>query len=887
MLRILKITYILLIIGLLAYSCKQTKYVPLNKYLVKKNIILVEEAHLEEDKVLEIIRQKPNFKTFGIKMRLWAYNRVDSAAVAEKRFARTISLRQENKQRFERVQRINQRRIDKAYEKGSDLYTEKIIRYKDSVNPKLFFREWFKYKIGEKPIVFDSIPFNKSLEQLNVYLRNKGYYYGSVAGFVDFKERKRKAIVTYTLRPGKQYFIDSVFVESTNQSVMSEYAKFVKMHPDLPLLNQPFDSDYLNEYRNKVAKHMRDNTLYGFSISHINFNADTTAETMSVTLGVVFTDRMVRSALNRDSLVPIKHKTTFVKEVYFHIADTTYFKGNFKNTVEQMGLSLLDQQFVRTLDTFVFAEIKKRNSDQLDKFRMATFLYNGELAIAPEVIEIQNYLEHENVYKEYYLERSYSRLLQLGLFQVIKPVLIEVPGTDSIEVHYYLVPIEKQSVGFEPRATNSNGFLGVAITVNYINNNLFRGAEKLTISLSGGFESQPSVFAANLEGDKIKQSGRSFNTFEFGPSVKLELPGLFPTKVTFLSKRQRPRTVLSTAYNYQLRLDFERHIFQLNYLWKFYVSKTQIFQTGLPFMSIIKIVRIQNKPDFQSKLDLLNDLFLKNAYSNQFIWQDWKLTFEYNNKEKEDKQGNFSFYMNSTFDPAGNTLSMFKNFQDTIDNGQHTIFGIGYSQFARLDNEIIVSNPAGRKKSLHARLQFGGGVPFGNTRTSMPYDYSFFAGGANDNRGWKARALGPGSYKYYLDTNRTATQIGDIRIGTSVEYRFSFGELMKGAFFVDAGNVWTFNEDINRPGSKFSSNWYKEIAVSGGFGLRMDLDFFILRLDFGIPLTNPALPQGARWIFQSRDPYYAEGLEKFGISYKSFMPKPFTPNVHFGIGYPF
>jgi hypothetical protein len=585
--------------------------------------------------------------------------------------------------------------------------------------------------------------------------------------------------------------------------------------------------------------------------------------------------------------VPIKHKTTYVKEVYFHIADTTYFKGNFKNTVEQMGLSLLDQQFVRTLDTFVFAEIKKRNSDQLDKFRIATFLYNGELVIAPEVIEIQNYLEHENVYKEYYLERSYSRLLQLGLFQVIKPVLIEVPGTDSIEVHYYLVPIEKQSIGFEPRTTNSNGFLGVAMTVNYINNNLFRGAEKLTISLSGGFESQPSVFAANLEGDKIKQSGRSFNTFEFGPSVKLELPGLFPTKVTFLSKRQRPRTVLSTAYNYQLRLDFERHIFQLNYLWKFYVSKTQVFQTGLPFMSIIKIVRIQNKPDFQSKLDLLNDLFLKNAYSNQFIWQDWKLTFEYNNKEKEDKQGNFSFYMNSTFDPAGNTLSMFKNFQDTIGNGQHTIFGIGYSQFARLDNEIIVSNPAGRKKSLHARLQFGGGVPFGNTRTSMPYDYSFFAGGANDTRGWKARALGPGSYKYYLDTNRTATQIGDIRIGTSVEYRFSFGELMKGAFFVDAGNVWTFNEDINRPGSKFSSNWYKEIAVSGGFGLRMDLDFFILRLDFGIPLTNPALPQGARWIFQSRDPYYAEGLEKFGASYKSFMPKPFTPNVHFGIGYPF
>ena len=186
------------------------------------------------------------------------------------------------------------------------------------------------------------------------------------------------------------------------------------------------------------------------------------------------------------------------------------------------------------------------------------------------------------------------------------------------------------------------------------------------------------------------------------------------------------------------------------------------------------------------------------------------------------------------------------------------------------------------------RLQVGGGIPYGNTKTSLPYDYSFFAGGANDNRGWKARALGPGSYKYYLDTNRTATQIGDVRIGGAAEFRFSMGSMLKGALFVDAGNVWTFNEDVNRPGSKFSSNWYKEIALSTGIGFRVDLDFFIIRLDFGLPLTNPALPDGARWIFQPRQAYYDEGIAKFGLNlYEKYLPKPFTPQIHFGIGYPF
>jgi hypothetical protein len=657
---------------------------------------------------------------------------------------------------------------------------------------------------------------------------------------------------------------------------------------DGSLVGLPFDKDYLSAYRERVARSMRDSAYYGFSSSHISYLADTSYERMTVDLGIVFTDRLVRSQSVRDSMIKIPHRVTYIRKVYFHIADTAYYKGNFKNKLQELGLNLLDQQFLTTIDTFRYAERKKTNKDELDPRRMATFTYNGELQISPGILELQNYLEENNYYKEYYLERTYTRLVQLGLFQVIKPVIIEIPGTSDLEVHYYLVPAQKQSFSFEPRATNSNGFLGVSSSINYTNKNLFGGAEKLIFSIGGGFESQPPIFDETLDGEKIQKAGRSFNTFEIGPTLKYELPGLFPTKATILSKRHRPRTIISTAYNFQKRADFTRHNFQLNYAWKFFVGKTQIFQVGLPGMSVIKFVNIDKSFEFSSKLDELNDLFLRNAYSNQFVWEDLKFIFEYNNKEKFGK-GRFNFYLNSTLEPAGNVLSWFRKYQDTLSNGQYGIFGVAYSQFTRLDNELICSYPFGKKKSLNGRLQVGAGIPYGNTETSLPYDYAFFAGGANDNRGWRARALAPGSYKYYLDTNRTATQISDIRLGASAEFRFSISDLLKGAVFIDAGNTWTYNKDVNRFGSQFSNSWYREIALSAGVGVRIDLDFFILRLDVGLPLTNPAMPEGERWIFnKDRSGYISEGINTFGLDeYKKYLPNPFTPCFHFGIGFPF
>lgn len=859
---------------------------PEGEYLLKKNELSLEKRSLDEEEVELIIRQQPNTKRLGIKWKLAAFNAVDSSAVANKRTEKNLKIRTKNRNRLTRQNKINNKRKKRAKEKGNEFYRLRTIHMKDSIDPRMFFREWLKYKVGQPPVIFDSLPFNKSIGQLTAYLETKGYYYGEVNGIVEYGENN-KAVVKYLINTGERYDIKSLKLQTLNEDIKASYKKFVATRDHEPLVGEPFDVDKLEDLRYELSRFMKNESYYGFTMSSVSFIADTLRDEMKVDLIINIGDRAIPSKENSDSLIYKKYRKTKVHEVHFHIADTARFDGNFVSELDRLGLNLYKNQFINTIDTIYFKEVVDRKTGHLDTSRFAVIMYNGDLFVKAKVLESFNYLEKDGFYSEKSVERSYRSLLQTGIFSMIKTDLIEV-GEEEIEVHYYLVPNKRQSIGFEPRATNSNGYLGVSANINYMNRNLFKGSEKLTFAISGGFESQPPVFDVDEEGNKFLKSSRTLNIFEVGPSLKLELPKFFPFDIKDISKRNRPSTVISTAYNYQERADFRRGSFQMNYMWRFKSSRTHLFQAGFPLLSVVKVIYIDPEPEFQDKLDQLNDLFLINAYSNQFVWQDWKFTYEYSNKESDKRKGNGLVYWKSIFDPAGNFLSMFKNNQELLSSGQYGVYGLGYSQFVRLDNELVLSKPIGKEKSVHMRFIAGGGYPYGNTKTSLPYDFSFYAGGANDNRGWAARSLGPGSYNYLIDTNRTSTQLGDIRLAASFEIRFAMTPFFKGAIFADVGNIWTVNEDLNRIGAQFSSSWYKELSLAAGIGLRMDLEYFIFRLDFGFPLTNPAFPPGERWFFvKDRTDFEQEAFIALGSEWSKLVPKYFAPKLHFGLGYPF
>lgn len=920
------------------YLCKE---VPEGQYLLRKNKLVYKDNGLVEDEMMAVVRQQPNLSAARLKIRLFAHNIYSESSVEKKRLKLQLKSIKKNKERREREINLNEKRRLKAKSKGDSVYVyrslfkDNFARF-DSTSTRQSLKERIRYKFGEAPVIVDTLLTEKSKSQLRIFLKKKGYYQGKVDYHYDTianSKKKRKIDVVYTIDAGPRFYIDSVYLITKNASVYSAYFKYIEKNPDdfvynekfynflvlkkpIPPNSLPFDSDVLEAYRTRIAKKMRDEAYYGFSPSQISYVVDTTKDNKQVSVGIQFMDKIEKSSVSGDSLITRPHAITYIKDVYFHIVDTNLYVGNFYNHVTQdLHLDIKDDGFIRTLDTLYFSELQKKvvnkekpkigtrrnylkstvnkniwnqpkDSIAPNYLRHAYFLYNGEMFVQPGLIEAQNYLEKNYYYKEYYLERTYNRLVQLGIFSTIKPEFKVVAGTDSLEIHYYLIPAKKQSFGIEPRMTNSNGLLGIAASVNYSNRNLFKAGWNTTLSFSGGLESQPPVFLNEVNGEKIKQRDRSFNTFEIGPTLKFDLPGFFPINVKKLDKRSRPRTVLSAAYNFQNRLEFSRSVFQLNYLWKFYVGKTQIVSAGLPFASVIKFVAINKTPEFEARMIAKKDLYLLNAYSDQFIWEDLKLMFDFDNRDKDEKLNNkLRLTFNSTLNLAGSTLYAFKKFQQKDSFNHRLLFGVPYSQFAILDTKFISYFNFSKKRILAFRLMAGFGAPFGNIKTSLPYDYSFFAGGSNDNRGFLARSLGPGSYKYYMDTARTATQIGDMRLGTSLELRLGSGTLQS-AFFIDAGNIWTYNANLNRVGSQFSKTWYKEIALTLGYGLRIDFDFFIIRLDIGFPLTNPALLAGERWIFQSHQGYKDE-IATLPEAKRIKLEPPFRPRPQIGIGFPF
>ncbi|HIA37428.1 MAG TPA: hypothetical protein EYN89_12040 [Flavobacteriales bacterium] len=199
---------------------------------------------------------------------------------------------------------------------------------------------------------------------------------------------------------------------------------------------------------------------------------------------------------------------------------------------------------------------------------------------------------------------------------------------------------------------------------------------------------------------------------------------------------------------------------------------------------------------------------------------------------------------------------------DSIDNS-YKIFGIKYAQYSKVDvdwrNYLFIN----QHSTLVFRIASGLGLPFGNS-TVMPFERSFFAGGSNGIRAWQARQLGPGSYTGPSNYD----QIGDIKIEGNIESRYEFIGVLEGAAFIDAGNIWLTHEDPERPGALFSGNEFlNEIAIGAGLGIRLNYNYFIIRLDASLPIKDPSQPKGARWII---------GDSSFDII-----------NYNLGIGYPF
>jgi outer membrane protein assembly factor BamA len=808
------------------FGCNPTKRLADDEYLLKKNKFkFQEEPKIDKDDLKEVVRQEPNRKILGARFYLWAYN-VPNPDKFEKR----------NNKRLRKLKKKNEKRIEKGKE------------------PKEFkpFGSWWRETVGEPPVVFDSSLVNKSAEQIRTYLVKHGYFNAEVSSKINTQEKKQMKTAVYIIDAKQPYVIDSISFDIPDQKLANLTYESRKIGKVVQVGDR-FDIEKLDAERKKLTGYFRNRGYYDFNKELIYFDVDSSLNSHSVNLELGIIPRKVPYEGNPDSLIVKPYKQ---------------YKLN--------DISVIDRPFLRSNEVFLSDTIFLKNYRIIDQ---------GQLNVKPKTIGQNIIFEEGEFYELDKVTRTYRRLSTLPIVRAatieFSPVSEDVENT-LLNVNIGLSPAPKQNFSLEWNGTNQGGFLGISGTVGYRNRNIFGGAEVLSLEVSGGLEAQQLLTESGTNND-VGQ-GLGFNTVEFGPQISLTFPGfLLPFSPDRFSKSANPRTSLITNLSYQRRPDYERTRSFGSIVYQWNETATKEWQISPLELSLIKIDR---SAAFDQRLEDINDPFLSNSFQDHFI-QSTRVTFTLNTQRQDNPKRNLFFYR-AEVESAGSILRGLYQVSNASlnENGGFEALGIQFAQYLKTVHDFRFYNIPNEKMSTAYRISAGVGIPLENLDV-LPFEKSFFAGGANGIRAWQARTLGPGSFR---DPVQNFDKIGDILIEGNIEYRFDITDILEGAFFVDAGNIWIMGNETERPGALFEfDRFLSEIAVGAGAGTRFNFDFFIIRLDLGLQVKDPSLDPGERWLFQSKDKYnnYIDNLNAEDNDLPELSYYRWQWNLNIGIGYPF
>jgi len=691
--------------------------------------------------------------------------------------------------------------------------------------------DWLK-RIGEAPVLYDEFQAQKSKDQLTIYLKNKGYYNAIVKDSIKIDINRKKLNLLFDIKANIPYRVRN-YIYVIKDLKLRDVILNDTVH-QLLKRNDIFDLDVLNAERLRITRNLKDRGYYKFSEDFVSFLADTN-----------FYSHRVDLTLNVDDAILHNDQNKVVR----------YQKYKIRNYIINPSFKTLDlsgNQAEIKLDTLIHKDY--------------IFTYSGNLKYRPEVFYDLNRLKDSTYYCLSNAEKTYRALNRLKQFKLINIGFNEVDsvGHDSIpllDCKMQLTPLPRQNFSVDVGGTNSSGNLGVAGTLNFQHRNVFRGAEVFDLQIRGARERQQALILNNL----------NFNTLELGFESSLT----FPKFLSFIKGKrlftfQIPETKLTVGFNYQRRPDYTRTITNLKfgYNWK---TSTYHFH-NLNLLDLNYVILTQFNPAF---INSIQDLFIKSSFTDHLIFASnysWLYNTQNINKREDYK------YFRINFESAGNVLALYSTLinkaktevKDQVTNqvsSYYEILNTRFAQYLKSDFEYRYGHIIDRLSSVVGRAFFGIGVPYGNFNV-LPFEKKYFTGGANGIRAWQVRSLGPGSYK--APSNIYPNQSSDIKLEANLEYRFLLFWLMEGALFLDAGNIWAINSLDNREGAVFKINeFYKQIAVGSGFGLRFDFTYFLFRLDLGVKMRDPSLMAGKRFIPGN----YRLSTDQFNLS--------------FAIGYPF
>jgi outer membrane protein assembly factor BamA len=678
-----------------------------------------------------------------------------------------------------------------------------------NINKEKWPHGWLR-KIGEEPAIFDQYAAAKSKEQIKSYLSSKGYFDNQVIDSVETSKRKSKVYYNINLKPA--YTIHGLYYEIADTGL----AKLIYFDSLDCMIERgkPYDVDVLQAERSRLEKFIKDMGFYSFSVDNIFFRIDSVIGRRQVDIYYGIKKFMTYDQNNDIVLVP--HSPYRVKDIYI-------YPDYYPKDVIAGG-----EEYQKSLDTLDY-----------EGYRFITNLKKPSIKF--DLIIQSLYIKPGSTFNVTNTERSQTHLMSLKTFRLVNIRYNEVDNKinlsgeeKKIDCIIQMTPMSKQSFTVELEGTNSGGDLGGALNFIYQNKNLFQGAEQFNLKLKGAYE----TFSGSTTGIK--------STREFGIETNLRLPKFlvpFLKKERFI-KNYNPTTTIQVAYNKQRLPVYTRTIANgsFGYQWEAGDYRTHIIN---PFqLNVVKIPKID--PGYYKNV-ISKSSYLLNSYKDVLIFGG-SYSYIYNNQKIKKSKDYWNLRLN--VEAAGNILELIMRLTAAgKTNGSYNIFNQPFAQYGRTDLDFRYKRIINEVSSIVYRGFVGLGIPYGNSK-AMPFEKQYFEGGANGIRGWQVRSLGPGSYIPPKTDTTYFNQTGDIKIETNLEYRFKLFWILEGAFFIDAGNIWAYKADVDRPGAQFRFNKFADdIAVGTGFGLRYDLKFVLLRTDLGLKIREPQVTNGSRWTF--------------------------------------
>ena len=674
------------------------------------------------------------------------------------------------------------------------------------MRPKLFFwhlgvgkskglGHFLADKLGEAPVVLSQVKIGATRDLMVNRLDNRGFFHATVASEV--KAQEKTAQVNYTATTGQQYLIRDIHFP--DRDTLVDAAIRATEPESLLKVDDPYNLDVLTNERVRIDLALKNKGYYYFNPNYILFQVDST----------------------HDGQVSVHYK---VKADAPAKATRPYWLHTISLNTD-----------------YVLTDTVKRQPILYNKY----LYYPDEKLFKASAITRAVFLFPDSLFRQRRRDQTLSRLMSLGTFRFVQikfepSAAGDSAGRGQLDSQVLMTQLKKKSLQAQLQlVTKTNGFTGPGLTVQFRNRSALRGAEQLLINGVASYETQTKAPPGNES-----RSNTGLISTEFGVNAQLIVPRLIVPNLPLLDVRLpnsdfQPRTTFGVGVKYVTRTGYfatTNYNFNYGYSWKTSITNEQEIRP-----IDVTYGTFTSTPAFDSVLSAKP--FLKQAFQQQFILgSSYRYTFNQQALEKRRQQ----IFFQGMVEVSGNAANAISSLTagKKSPGEYYTIAGQRFAQYAKFDLELreyyrISPQPTSGNRIV-GRLQIGIGLPYGNSGGgSMPYLRQYGIGGPNSIRAFAARQLGPGSYKPAPSDNISNyyDQVGDLRLEGNLEYRQDLFPYVKGALFVDAGNIWLVNNDPSRPGGQFHANTFlQQLAVGAGAGLRIDVQFFVIRFDYAIPL---------------------------------------------------